>query len=221
MMFNSPHSSAPMSMRGNALVFEKRMSKYADDGYIKSKLSVALAVLSDIKHVLREDSGLDLDDKTKILVKGILAAETHTAAQRLLTADPSLAHLGPLLAPKALMMMSFICSCRNNSSMSIGRSSTSSRDAYKTWNQEGCVWVDMRLHELHDESGFSVSNNTITRHASFTTNARFVASQQVWLPCVLEVSLHAQTIARGPLAAVRLHQAAGSGTARAAVRRSR
>jgi hypothetical protein len=49
----------------------------------------------------------------------------------------------------------------------------------------------MRLHESHDEGGFGVSNNTITRHAaSYTTNARFVAflvtfarpSQQVWLP---------------------------------------
>ena len=47
----------------------------------------------------------------------------------------------------------------------------------------------MRLHELHEEGGFSVSNNT--RHAaSYTTNARFVAflgtlahpGQQVWLP---------------------------------------
>jgi hypothetical protein len=113
MMFNSPHTSAPMLMRGNALVFEKHLSKYADDGYIMAKLSVALEVLSDIKHVLREDTGLDLNDKTKILVKGISAAEAHTAAQRLLTADPSLAHLGPLLAPKALMMMSSICSCRN------------------------------------------------------------------------------------------------------------
>jgi len=38
----------------------------------------------------------------------------------------------------------------------------------------------MRLHESHDEGGFGVSNNTITRHAaSYTTNARFVAS---WSP---------------------------------------
>ena len=56
---------------------------YADDGHIKAKLSVALEVLSDIKHVLREDAGLDLNDKTKILVvKGISAAEAHTTAQR-------------------------------------------------------------------------------------------------------------------------------------------
>jgi hypothetical protein len=76
---------------------------YADYGFIKAKLSVTLEVLSDIKHVLREDAGLDLNDKTKILVKGISAAEAHTAAQRLLTADPSLAHLSPLLAPKAFV----------------------------------------------------------------------------------------------------------------------
>jgi hypothetical protein len=64
-------------------------------------------------------------------------------------------------------------------------------DAYKTWNQQDRAWVDMRLHESHDEGGFGVSNNTITRHAaSYTTNARFVAflgtfarpAQQVWLP---------------------------------------
>jgi len=64
------------------------------------------------------------------------------------------------------------------------------REAYKTWTQDR-AWVDMRLHESHDEGGFGVSNNTITRHAaSYTTNARFVAflgtfarpAQQVWLP---------------------------------------
>jgi len=51
--------------------------------------------------------------------------------------------------------------------------------------------VDMHLHESHDEGGFGVPNNTITRHAAaYTTNARFVAflgtfacpAQQVWLP---------------------------------------
>ena len=51
---------------------------YADNGYIKAKLSIALEVLSDVKHVLKEDAGLDLNfDKTKILVKGISAADAH------------------------------------------------------------------------------------------------------------------------------------------------
>ena len=36
---------------------------YADDGYIKAKLSVALEVLSDISLVLKEDAGLDLNDQ--------------------------------------------------------------------------------------------------------------------------------------------------------------
>ena len=42
-----------------------------DDGYIKAKLSVALEVPSDIKHVLKEVADLALNfDKTNILVKG-------------------------------------------------------------------------------------------------------------------------------------------------------
>jgi len=50
------------------------------------------------------------------------------------------------------------------------------RDAYKAWNQQDRAWVDMRLHESHDEGGFGVPNNTITRKpASYTTNASFVA----------------------------------------------
>ena len=65
------------------------------------------------------------------------------------------------------------------------------QDTYKTWNQQDRAWVDMRLHESHDEGGFGIPNNTITRRAAaYTTNARFVAflgtfacsAQQVWLP---------------------------------------
>ena len=85
-----------------------RGREHADDGYIKAKLSVALEVLSDIKLVLKEDAGLDINDKTKILVKGITAAEAHAAAQRLLAAHPSLAHLGPLLTPKAFVDNGYI-----------------------------------------------------------------------------------------------------------------
>jgi hypothetical protein len=65
------------------------------------------------------------------------------------------------------------------------------REAYKKWNLQDRAWVDMRLHESHDEGGFGVPNNTISRHAAaYTTNARFVAflgtfarpAQEVWLP---------------------------------------
>ena len=65
-------------------------------------------VLSDIKQVLKEDAGLALNDKTKILVKGISAADAHAAAQRLLIADPSLAHLSPLLSPASFVVDGYI-----------------------------------------------------------------------------------------------------------------
>jgi hypothetical protein len=68
------------------------------------------------------------------------------------------------------------------------------REAYKTWTQQDIVWVDMSLHESHDEGGgggFGIPNNTISRHATeYATNARFVTflctfarpAQEVWLP---------------------------------------
>jgi hypothetical protein len=65
-------------------------------------------VLSDIKQVLKEDAGLALNDKTKILVKGISAADEHAAAQRLLIADPSLAHLSPPLSPASFVVDGYI-----------------------------------------------------------------------------------------------------------------
>jgi hypothetical protein len=41
---------------------------YADDGYIKARMSVALQVLADLTHVLKEDAGLDLNiSKTSVL----------------------------------------------------------------------------------------------------------------------------------------------------------
>jgi hypothetical protein len=98
------------------------LARVADDGYIKTKLSVALEVLSDIKQVLKEDAGLTLNDKTKILIKGISAdddvfylflqkqkiTDAHAATQRLLIADPSLAHLSFLLSPTSFVVDSYI-----------------------------------------------------------------------------------------------------------------
>ena len=54
-----------------------------DDGHhqmIKAKLSIALEEFSDINNVLKEDAGLALNfNNTKILVKGISAADAHAA----------------------------------------------------------------------------------------------------------------------------------------------
>jgi hypothetical protein len=69
--------------------------------------SVSPQVLSGIKHVLKEDVGFALNfNKTKILVKGVWAADAHAATQR--TADPSLAHLSPLLCPASFVVDGYI-----------------------------------------------------------------------------------------------------------------
>ena len=47
---------------------EARAVAYADDGYIKAKLSVALQVLAELKVVFKADAGLELNvSKTSIL----------------------------------------------------------------------------------------------------------------------------------------------------------
>ena len=51
---------------------EARTIAYADDGYVKGKLSVALQVLAELKHVLKEDAGLELHvGKTSVLPKDV------------------------------------------------------------------------------------------------------------------------------------------------------
>jgi hypothetical protein len=51
---------------------EARAVAYADDAYIKAKMTVALQVLAELKRVLKEDAGLELNvSKTSILPKGI------------------------------------------------------------------------------------------------------------------------------------------------------
>jgi hypothetical protein len=56
---------------------QARALAYADDGHINARMSVALQVLVDLSHVLKEGAGLDLNiSKTSVLPKGV----THQAA---------------------------------------------------------------------------------------------------------------------------------------------
>ena len=53
------HSDA---LVGSCIQFqEARAIAYADDGYIKGRFSVALHVLAELKRVLKEDAGLELN----------------------------------------------------------------------------------------------------------------------------------------------------------------
>ena len=69
----------------------------------------AVEVLSDIKHLRQEDADLALNfEKSKILVPGISAADAHAAAQHMLNADPSLAHLRPVLSLASFVVDGYI-----------------------------------------------------------------------------------------------------------------
>jgi hypothetical protein len=73
---------------------EARAIACADDGYIKAKLSVALQVLAELKHVLKQDAGLELNvSKTSILPKGVTNQAAFDVAKNMMQANPMLTHL--------------------------------------------------------------------------------------------------------------------------------
>ena len=73
---------------------EARAIACADDGYIKAKMSAAFQVLAELKAVLKEDAGLELNvSKTSILPKGVTVQTAFDVAQTIMEATPALAHL--------------------------------------------------------------------------------------------------------------------------------
>jgi hypothetical protein len=54
---------------------------YDDDGYIKGKLSVEIQVLTELKRLLKEDAGLELNvNKTSVLPEGVSQQTTFGVA---------------------------------------------------------------------------------------------------------------------------------------------
>jgi hypothetical protein len=107
----------------------------------------------------------------------------------------------------------------------------------KSWNQQDRAWVDMRLHESHEEDGLKVTHNTVTRHAeSYDQRQVCCLPGHLCPPCSAGLAagqrppessrlgctplLHAIAPARGPPSELRL-RSAGSSTAPAAVRHRR
>jgi hypothetical protein len=73
---------------------EARAIAYVDDGYIKGNLSVALQVLAELKRVLQEDAGLELNvSKTSILPKGTTQQAVLDVAHSIIAASPALTQL--------------------------------------------------------------------------------------------------------------------------------
>ena len=70
---------------------EDRTVDYVDDGYIKGKLNVDLQVLVELKRVLKEDTGLDLNiTKTSILPKETTQQTVFDVAHSIISASPTL-----------------------------------------------------------------------------------------------------------------------------------
>jgi hypothetical protein len=77
---------------------EARAVVYADDGYIKTKLSVAIQVLAEVKVVFKTDAGLELNvSKTSILPKGVTTQTVFDMTQTIMQATPTLGHHDVLL----------------------------------------------------------------------------------------------------------------------------
>ncbi len=73
---------------------EARAIAYADDGYIKAKLSIALQVLAELKAVFKTDPGLELNvTKTSILPKGVTTQAAFDMAQTIMQATASLVQM--------------------------------------------------------------------------------------------------------------------------------
>jgi hypothetical protein len=65
-----------------------------DDGYIKTKLNVSLQVLAEVKCVLKEDTGLDLNvSKTSVLPKGTTQQTVFDVSHNIINVSHTLTHL--------------------------------------------------------------------------------------------------------------------------------
>ena len=61
---------------------EAQAIAYADDGYIKAKMSVTLQVFAELKYVLFQGAGVELNvSKTSMLPKGVTAQAAFDVAQ--------------------------------------------------------------------------------------------------------------------------------------------
>ena len=73
---------------------QTRVFSYPDDGYIKTKWSVTLQVLSGLKYVLKKDAGLKFNvSKMVILTKVITQQVVFDTSLNIITPTPSLTDL--------------------------------------------------------------------------------------------------------------------------------
>jgi hypothetical protein len=73
---------------------EDRTITYADDGYINTKLNVVLLILDELKRVLKQDIGLDLNvSRTSVLPRGTTQEDVCDVVHNIINHRPVLTHL--------------------------------------------------------------------------------------------------------------------------------
>jgi hypothetical protein len=72
-----------------------RAIAYADDGYIKARVSVAFQVLAELKAVFKEDAGLELNvaKSASLPVHGVTQQAAFDVAHSIIAASSTLTHL--------------------------------------------------------------------------------------------------------------------------------
>jgi hypothetical protein len=94
---------------------EARSIAYAHDGYTKAKLSVALQVLAELKYVLKQDAGLELNvSKTSILPKGVTNQAPHPLMWRRTSyklPPRCLTSAGTFSSPLSVLTVSLVSVC--------------------------------------------------------------------------------------------------------------
>ena len=116
-MFDSPHTSAPMLMRGNALVFEKHLSKMPREPALRNtchgpRTSLPQHAFHPTDHV-QDIYPTDNPPPSELGWKGTTSSRTTTGAAPELS-PPKSACAGDAV----LMIMSFIFSCRKKTKIS-------------------------------------------------------------------------------------------------------
>ena len=88
---------------------EARAIVSVDDGYIKTKLSVVLQVLSELKRVLKEDAGLELNvSKVSVLPKDTTHQDVFDVSHNIINVNPALTHLSGDVSLSSFCPESFV-----------------------------------------------------------------------------------------------------------------
>jgi hypothetical protein len=143
---------------------ETRTVPYVNDGYTKGQMSVTLQVLEELKSVLKEDGGLDLNvSKTSILPKGTTQQTVFDVVHNILPASPALIQFNgdvslPSFCPEGLIGIGVPIGTDVFVRNTLEKGTTQHSDA---WDTPTKTLTHMVLHLPHAEGGFGGTSGLV------------------------------------------------------------